>query len=68
LDRKNIGIKAIHVWKLESNNNKTIVNTEESWMGIIVNIIQGWMQKTLDESTESGLKHLKVGIENTLKP
>jgi uncharacterized protein YndB with AHSA1/START domain len=65
---KTLGIKAIHVWKLAPNDNKTIINTEESWDGIIVNILRGWMQKTLDESTESGLKHLKDGIEHTSKP
>ena len=64
---KTLGIKAIHVWKLAPNDNKTILNTEESWDGIIVNILHGWMQKTLDESTESGLKHLKDGIEQTSK-
>lgn len=64
---KTLGIKAIHVWKLASNDNKTIINTEESWEGIIVNILRGRLQKTLDESTESGLKHLKAGIEHTSK-
>lgn len=62
---KTLGIKAIHVWKLTFNDNKTIIHTEESWDGIMVTILRGWMQKTLDESTESGLKHLKSGIECT---
>jgi hypothetical protein len=60
---KTLGIKAIHVWKLESEEDKTVVRTEESWEGLIVGIMHGRMQKILDESTESGLQYLKVETE-----
>ena len=64
---KTLGIKAIHVWNLIPYENKTIITTEESWDRIIVNIMDGWMQKALDQSTESGLKNLKIGIEDISK-
>lgn len=60
---KTLGIKAVHVWKLEPNHNKTVISSEESWEGLIVSILKGRMQKILEESTESGLKYLKTGTE-----
>ena len=65
---KTLGIKAIHVWKLMPKDDKTIVRSEESWEGLIISIIPGRMEKTLEESTESGLQYLKAGIEHTPKP
>jgi hypothetical protein len=58
-----LGIKAIHIWKMKSISNKTIVTTEESWEGILVRIMRSIMQKMLDESIESGLNFLKTEAE-----
>jgi len=60
---KTLGIHAVHVWSLKSSEGQTMVSSEESWDGLIVRILPGSMQKTLEKSTESGLKYLKQEIE-----
>lgn len=60
---KTLGIKAIHVWRLEPKNGKTIVRTEESWEGLLPRILRGRMQKMLQDSIDSGLRHLKAEAE-----
>lgn len=60
---KTLGIKAIHVWRLEPKNGKTIVQTEESWEGLLPRIFRGRMQKMLHDSIDSGLRHLKAEAE-----
>ncbi len=62
---KTLGIKGIHVWTLKPQNDKTVVTSQESWEGVIVSIIHGRLQKTLDEDTESALHYLKTAIEST---
>lgn len=61
---KTLGIHAVHVWKLKPINGQTIISSEESWEGLIVSILAGKMKKTLEKSTESGLKYLKQELEN----
>lgn len=38
---KTFGVKAIHVWQLESRDGHTIVRTQESWEGLIPRIFRG---------------------------
>ena len=40
-----------------------MVSSEESWEGLLVRIFRGRMQKTLEESIDSGLGHLKAEAE-----
>lgn len=61
---KTMGIHAVHVWRLKPIDGQTLISSEESWDGLIVRILSGSMQKTLKQSTESGLKYLKQEIEN----
>jgi uncharacterized protein YndB with AHSA1/START domain len=60
---KTLGIKAIHVYRLEPQGDTTIVKSDESWDGFIVRLFRGPMEKTLQKSTESGLQHLKAEAE-----
>jgi len=60
---KTMGIRAIHVWKLEPRNSGTRVTTRESWEGWNVRIFRRPMQKTLEKAIASGLAHLKTEAE-----
>jgi hypothetical protein len=61
------GINAIHVWRLEPKDGKTIVITEESWDGLLSRIFRGFMKKKLKRSIDDGLKHLKAESERRSK-
>jgi uncharacterized protein YndB with AHSA1/START domain len=56
---KTSGIRATHVHELESKNGSTVVRTEESFEGLPARLLRRRLQKTLDESLESGLRQLK---------
>lgn len=60
---KTMGVNAVHVWKIEEINGKTIVKTEESWEGLLSRAMHGRMQKMLEESLQSVLKYLKIEAE-----
>lgn len=60
---KTLGINAIHVWRLEPRDGKTVVRTEESWEGLIVRLFRGGMQERLQKSIDAGLQHLKAEAE-----
>ncbi len=60
---KTMGIKAIHLWNIDFINEKTVVSTEESWDGIIVHLMKGTMQKSLQKSINAGLEYLKIESE-----
>ncbi len=58
-----MGINAIHVWRIESKDGKTVVVTEESWEGALSRVMSGRMQTMLEESINSGLQYLKSESE-----
>jgi hypothetical protein len=60
---KSLGINAVHVWRLEPRDGKTVVRTEESWEGLLVRIFRGPMQKMLQRAIDAGLRHLKAEAE-----
>lgn len=60
---KTAGINAIHVWRIEPEDDKTIITTEESWEGPIASIFRGSMQKMLQKSIDDGLIYLKEEAE-----
>ncbi len=57
------GIKAIHVYTLESHGGTTRVKSEESYHGLVSRLFRRSLQKTLDSTLASGLTHLKVEAE-----
>ncbi len=58
-----LGIHAIHVWKLQSVDGHTRVQTEESWEGLLPRLASGYSRRTLDKALASGLSHLKTEAE-----
>ena len=58
-----LGIKALHVWRLESIGEKTRVITEESWEGLLSRILAGPLKRMLKRSIDSGLTYLKAEAE-----
>jgi uncharacterized protein YndB with AHSA1/START domain len=57
------GIDAMHVYSLEARDGVTLVRTEESYDGLVARLFRGRLQKTLEDSLESGLRHLKAEAE-----
>ena len=60
---KSLGLKAMHVYALEARNGTTLVRTEESYDGLVAHLFRARLQKTLDDSLESGLRHLRAEAE-----
>lgn len=60
---RTMGISAIHVWKMEADNGKTILTTEESWDGLLARIFKVQSKKTLEKAISSGLMLLKNEAE-----
>jgi hypothetical protein len=58
-----LGIRAVHVWRMESSGEETLVTTEESWSGILASLFRGPFHKTLQQSIEAGLRALSVAAE-----
>jgi uncharacterized protein YndB with AHSA1/START domain len=56
---KTLSIKAIHGWRLEPRDGGTHVETEETFSGLLVRLLRGSLQKTLDRTLGEGLEHLK---------
>jgi uncharacterized protein YndB with AHSA1/START domain len=57
------GIEAMHVYALEARDGVTRVLTEESYDGLVARLFRGRLQKTLESSLASGLRHLKIEAE-----
>ena len=60
---KTLGIRAIHVYRLEPRGDGTFVSTEESYEGLPARLFRGPVQKTLDAALADGLRHLKAEAE-----
>jgi hypothetical protein len=60
---KTMGIDAVHVYRLSGGAGRTHVNTEESWQGLLVTVLRGRLQRTLDKSVAEGLQALKAEAE-----
>ena len=58
-----MGIKAIHVFRLEPKDGGTLARSEESWDGLIASLLKGFSRKTLDKGITSVLSHLKAEAE-----
>jgi uncharacterized protein YndB with AHSA1/START domain len=58
-----LGIKAIHLWRLEPKNGATLVRTEESYDGLVARLLRRSLQKTLDKALVDGARYLKSEAE-----
>jgi hypothetical protein len=60
---KTLGTSAVHVYRLEPRDGKTLVSTEETFDGLIARIFRGSLQKTVKKSLDTGLQYLKARVE-----
>lgn len=60
---KTLGIDAIHEYRLEPRDGQTLVQTEESYEGLVARLFRGPLQKTLDSALAEGLGYLKAEAE-----
>jgi hypothetical protein len=62
---KTLGIKAIHMWRIEPRYSGVLISTEESWEGIATRFFRGFFQKMLQDSIGAWLAYLKDEAERT---
>ena len=60
---KTFGISAIHVYQVQPRDGTTLVRSEESWEGLLVRVFRGRMQRSLQQSLDAGLRHLRTEAE-----
>lgn len=60
------GIEAVHVYDLEARDGGTVVRTEESYDGLIARLFRTRLQKTLEDTLDSALRHLKTETERRI--
>jgi hypothetical protein len=60
---RTLGIRAIHVWRLEAQNGRTLARTEESYDGLVARVLRRSLQKTLDTALTDGARYLKTEAE-----
>jgi hypothetical protein len=60
---RTFGIRAVHVWRLEARNGKTLARTEESYDGLVARVLRRSLQKTLDAALTDGARYLKAEVE-----
>ena len=58
-----MGIKAVHVFRFQPSDGKTLAQSEESWEGLIASLLKSYSRKTLDKGIRSILSHLKTEAE-----
>jgi uncharacterized protein YndB with AHSA1/START domain len=62
---RTLGIRAVHVWRLESRDGGTLARTEESYDGLVARVLRRSLQKMLDTSLADGASYLKAEAERT---
>ena len=60
---KTMGIKAVHVYRLEPQDGGTVVHTAESWEGLTTRLMHRPMQRQLENALRPGLERLKEESE-----
>jgi len=58
-----MGIKAVHVFRFQANDGRTLARSEESWEGLLASLLRRYSRKTLDKGIRSVLAHLKTEAE-----
>lgn len=58
-----LGIKGVHVWRLDRTGGGTMVTTEESWDGLLPWLVRGRSRHMLRKGLGSWLDHLKKRLE-----
>ena len=60
---RSLGIRAVHVYRLQPEGAGTTVVLEESWTGLPARLMRRRCQVMLDSALESGLARLKAAAE-----
>ena len=60
---KSLGVRAIHTWTFKQQQQETLVQTEESLIGLLVALFRQKFQKLVDETLEKNLAALKTKCE-----
>ncbi len=63
-----MGMHAVHVWRLETDGERTLARTEESWSGALPRLLPGMMRRSLQKTLDSWLSHLKTAAEARSAP
>jgi uncharacterized protein YndB with AHSA1/START domain len=62
---RTLGIRAVHVWRLQSKNSRTLTTTEEFYEGSVAHILRRPLQKLLDRTLADVVRHLKAEAERS---
>jgi hypothetical protein len=61
---RTLGIEAVHSWRLEDRGaGSTIVQTHESWAGLLPRVLPGYLGRTLTATLSGALAALKAEVE-----
>lgn len=60
---RTMGIRAVHVWRVRAVEERTLVRSEESWEGLLPSVLRGMLRRSLHQSLEAGVAHLKAEAE-----
>lgn len=60
---RTLGLRAVHIYRLEPRDGGTLVRTEESYDGLLARVLSGPVRKMLKSSLDGGLRHLKTEAE-----
>jgi uncharacterized protein YndB with AHSA1/START domain len=55
---RTLGIRAVHVWRLEEQDGRTRVRSEESYDGLVARLLRRRLQTMLDTALADGVRHL----------
>ena len=58
-----MGIRAVHVWHVRAVEERTLLRSEESWEGVLPSVLRGMLRRSLQQSLEAGVAHLKTEAE-----
>ena len=64
---RTLGIRAIHVWTLQQTDKGVLVRTEESFEGILVNLLAKPMRRMLRSSLDKAVQALKIECERRIR-
>jgi uncharacterized protein YndB with AHSA1/START domain len=58
-----MGIRAVHVFRLQPSEDGTLARSEESWEGLPARLLKGYSRRTLEKGIRSVLSYLKAEAE-----
>jgi hypothetical protein len=58
-----LGLRAIHVFALQANGERTTVRTDESYSGLVARLLRGPIRRSLTAALADGLVDLKAEAE-----